>query len=519
MNSDNIEDCSQNASDDPASGDPPKLTDEEQRLVGSRPLATILKLSVGPLISQITGAFYGIVTTIWVSKAIGTEGMSAVSLMNCFDGLGRSFGFFIGTAGASQISYLIGQKKINETGQLIADYIRISIILGIIVASILIPCLKPAARWFGAEEKIVNMGFQYMLPLSICIFSTCFFIGVGGCLQGEGRSFFFGMVNLGAIICNMLVFNPLFLFGFKTGIVGAGVSNALAEGIPGIVLIIMYFRGKFNVKPEFNMLFKKFSPYTLASLKVGISQLVANLSLSLPSILVRKFLGNKTKDDFDDVMAGYNVGVRIGQLGVSVMVAITSGYLPAGSYANAAKMPKRFMRLFFHSIWLNLAWAVLISTLAWAIPLQIGKIFSSANKNYLKYCKKLVRIMAGFSIFQAIRFNGQIFFQSLQRGLFATVLSLVNNFVTITVFAIIFYYIKTDNKLLVVYSYPASYIMAAIISICVIIYPSYQIIKSINNDNNNSDDNDDNDDKVELSDISEKSNADENLEPEIPNEL
>lgn len=459
----------------------PVLSKDQERLAGCRPLKTLLKLSVGPLLSQITGAFYGIVTTLWVSKAIGTNGMSAISLMNSFDGLGRAFGFFIGTSGSSQISYLIGQRKLDETGQLIADYIRISIILGIIVAAILLPCLKPAARWFGANKETIEMGFQYMLPLCICIFSTCFFLGVGGCLQGEGRSFFFGIVNLIAIVCNMLILNPLFLFGFKTGIVGAGLSNAIAEAVPGFILIFLYFRGKFFVKPKFNMLFKKFSPYTISSLKVGVSQLVSNLSLSLPSILIRKFLGNKTKENFDDVMAAFNVGVRICQLCNAVLIAVTAGYLPAGSYAYAAKLYKRLVRLFLHSLWLNLSWAAFISIFSWAIPKQIGTLFSSSNRNYLKYCKELIRALSGFTIFQAFRYNCQTFLQSLQKGVTATILSFINNFVATCGFAFIFYYWHSNNEVLVAYSFAASYIFSMVLSICVIARPFFRILKKAKN--------------------------------------
>ncbi|KAH0789640.1 MatE family protein [Histomonas meleagridis] len=454
--------------------DPENMTKEERRLGAHRALKTDFKLSIGPLLSQITGALYGIVTTIWVSRAV-PDGMAAISTYNCFDGIGRAFGYFIGTAGSSKISSLIGLHKTEETGQVIADLLRICIVCGIVVPCILIPCLKPAGRWFGASERVVSLGFDYMLPLCICTFSTCFFLGVGGCLQGEGRSLFFGVVNLIAVVCNMLILNPLFLFGIKTGIVGAGLATIIAEMIPGFTLVFMYFSGHFNVKPKWNMLLKKFSPHTLPALRVGISQLIANLSVLLPSILVRKLLGDRVKEDYNDVMSAFNAGFRILALSNAVMVGFTMGYLPAASYAYSAGRYKRFMRLTMHTFWMNLSWAAVLSILTWSIPRYLAMIFST-EEGYLRF-SSIITICNGFAIFQVFRYNAQTFLQALQKGTQATVLSFINNFVTIVIFAFIFYYVPTDDQTRVLWAYPASYVTAFVISFIWIARSFYIIYK------------------------------------------
>ena len=71
------------------------VSDEAKRLGSRPPLKTLAILSVGPLISQITSSMYGIVNTVWVSKAIGEKGMTAVSTYLVFDSIGRAFGFFL----------------------------------------------------------------------------------------------------------------------------------------------------------------------------------------------------------------------------------------------------------------------------------------------------------------------------------------------------------------------------------------------------------------------------------------
>lgn len=151
-----------------------KFTPEDRKLGGHPPLVTIFRLCVGPLLSQVTNALFGIITTIWISKACGTDGLSAVSMMNAFDGIGRSFGFFLAIAAATQISFLFGKGRSNEAAQVVADLIRMSFVCGAFTAAVLIPILRPISVWFGAEEKIIQLGIKYMLPLNICA-SACRF--------------------------------------------------------------------------------------------------------------------------------------------------------------------------------------------------------------------------------------------------------------------------------------------------------------------------------------------------------
>lgn len=70
-----------------------------------------------------------------------------------------------------------------------------------------------------------------------------------GCLQGEGRTFLFGMSNVICLFLDMCVFNPIFLFGFKTGIIGTFSATVISEFIPGITILILFYCHEFGIKP------------------------------------------------------------------------------------------------------------------------------------------------------------------------------------------------------------------------------------------------------------------------------
>ncbi|KAH0793966.1 MatE family protein [Histomonas meleagridis] len=457
---------------------------EHYRLAGRKPLITILILSIGPILSQLTSSLYGVFATIWVSKSIGEAGMTAISTYTAFDNVGRSFGYFVSVAGSQTISSLFGEGRPEEAGQVICDLLRVSVLFGILVPAVLCPTVKLGVQWFGASEEIVELGYDYMLPMLVCSFFTCVFVGAGGFLQGEGKSLIYGWITIASSVANMFFLCPLFLLAFKTGIVGAGIATAISESVPAIILVILYFCGKFAVKPKVGQLLKKFSPYTLPALRVGLSQLIANLSVSLPGIVIRKLIGlsTRTTEEFDNALAGFNVITRYAAITNGLLIGLTNGFLPAASYAYAAKNYKRWIRLAIHMNWLGFTWGTITSIFSYSIPNEISKIFASSN-GYLSYAGPMLTVgnALGFVVFA--RFTTPSMLQSMKRGITSTILSLSCQLVSIIVFAVIMYYTDKYNPTRVCWCYPLSYAFGLVVGAIVIFFPVRKMVKVIKEEN------------------------------------
>lgn len=115
------------------------------------------------MISQFVSSLYSIVAMIWVSRAVGETEMAAISLFTNLDNIGRAFGYFMNCSASQKILTLFGQKKADEASQVICDLFRCSLISGMIVPALLIPVSKPLGRWFGADDIILQMGFDYLV--------------------------------------------------------------------------------------------------------------------------------------------------------------------------------------------------------------------------------------------------------------------------------------------------------------------------------------------------------------------
>jgi Na+-driven multidrug efflux pump len=452
--------------------------DLKNYLLGGRPpLKTLLDISAGPIVGQLINATYGIVTTFYISRAVGSKGLSALSTYAVFDSMGRSFGFFLSTAGSAMISALFGMKKDDEVHQLSADILRLVVLLSIIIPSIMLPLVKPAARWFGASEEIVQIGFRYIAPLSACMFFSILYIALGGFLMAQGRSGLSSIIMVVTLVLNMGVFAPLFLFGFRWGMMGAAFSTITSEAITGITVAILFFMGKFEVRPTFRMLISKPSPYLWEAVKVGLSTLFGQLSSLIPAIVVRKIMGMAcVHDSFDEVMSAYICSFRYMAIVMAIVVAFGQGFIPTASYAFQAHRYKRYLWLTIHAIGITFTWGAIVSVIMWIFPRQLASLFSKED-NFLRYASKQISIVNGFSFLMCFKFIGVGILQSTLYSVTSMISSILNNLIVIILFAYIMYWTDKEDPVRITWCYSLSYMFSFVSLTLFCIKPLYEVWK------------------------------------------
>ena len=451
--------------------------DKDYLLGGRPPLITIISLSGGPIVSQLINAMYGIVTTVYISLAVGDKGLSAISTYGIFDSVGRSFGFFLSTSASATISALFGAGKAEDSHQLAADIIRMCVVFGAIVPAILLPTVKLAARWFGASEEIVSIGFDYILPLSACAVFSILYIAVGGILQSEGRTGLSAVIMIVALVLNMGVFGPSFLFGAHLGMKGAGWATVASEALTGIVITSLYFIGIFQVKPKLYMLISKPSPHLWKAIKIGLSTLLAQLSSQIPAIIVRKLMGMAcVYDSYDEVMSAYICSFRYQVIILAVIAALTQGYIPSASYAYQAHRYRRYLWLTFHAVWMCFAWGVAMSIIMWVWPRELASLFSK-SENFLRYSEQQISIVNGLSMILFGRYMGTSILQSLFYAYTSIAFSLINNLAFIIIFAYVMYLTHKTDPIMITWCYSISYMLGLVFGTAINAKPLYTIYK------------------------------------------
>lgn len=209
-----------------------------------------------------------------------------------------------------------------------------------------------------------------------------------------------------------------------------------------------------------------------------------NISRSIPSIFNRKFMGlcaqnrNMSGSDgtFDDAIAGFNAVSRIYGVTDAVRLAVSMGLLPSASFAYSSHRYNRIFVLMFHAIWIDAVWSA-GTTLLTAFGSRYVAMCISTSENYLRWAAPMLRIANWEAPFAWIRNIVQTILQSLTYGTTSTIYSFFSTFCTYIGGLLLLYYTNNKDFVRLMYVFPISSSIAAVIGIIVVFFPLRKIWK------------------------------------------
>ncbi|OHS99641.1 MatE family protein [Tritrichomonas foetus] len=461
-----------------------KKNTEEYRLGGKTPLMTILTLMIGPLLSQIMQSMYGLMDTFWISKTIGAKGLTTMSLISAIDFVDIAICQFLSVAMSTRISYLIGSRQKEKCGQVVVDLFRLEIIIGAIVPIILIPCVKPMIRWYGGDEEVVKMSMEYLLPTLCCSFIKYTYLSLCGLLQAMGNSLVFGMAQVVSALLNMLVFDPLFLYGFKTGMVGVSFATVLSNLVPFIVLYIMLFAGKFCVKPSFKMYITKFSGHSFDALKVSTSQLIANLAVSIPDLILAKLVGQSAKEinTYDETMAAWNIIERLDEFAMCVCHGLNQGFLPAASYAFGRGDMPRLSKMAIITTIIGTIWTSSCCIIITSMPRIIASIWGSDEK-FLDIAEKVLILCFASCFLNQIILTTTATLQAMKNVTLSIITSVLTMMIPVPLFGFILYMTNKKDPIRLIFAYICQDVWSITVVLIIIFWKLRFIFTSVKDPN------------------------------------
>lgn len=445
---------------------------EEFRLGGRMPLLTLIILSIGPIISQIFASLFGVFNSLWVTKSIGSQGLEVFGAAFVIDYIQIGFAQYLMISINIRISYLYGEKAGEKCGQLYVDFLRLALVFGSITAAIIIPITQPLTKWLGADADLASMCFSYVIPEASLSCINYFYMINCGVLQAEGHSFYFCFAQIATFILNILVFDPIFFVWIKTPIWGCTLATALSQLIVGTFLAVVILKGKFTFKPKAKMFVSAFTPETWRALLVGIPELVMELSLSVPLIMMQKYIEKASNaiGVYAEAMESWALTQRLYTFVEAFELGFVFGYLPAASYAFGAKRYNRLLKLTLHLLWL----ATSISTfLAYAIVIFVKQVSSiwSTDETFLEVSSHFIPIIFYAMPLIGIAYMAPALFEAMQKAISAAVLSVLSLLVTPMTVSSILHYTKKNDPYRVMLTYPISDAIGALLYVAFVVNP------------------------------------------------
>lgn len=422
----------------------------------------VISLGIPTTISMLITNIYNMADSYFVSQ-ISVAAGGATSVVFGIMAILQAFGFMFGHGAGSKISRLLGERRSHEANKYASTGFFASLVCGLLIMVFGLIFLEPFMRLLGSTETILPYAKDYGMWILIAAPVMCASCVLNNILRYEGMATL-AMIGLttGGVL-NML-FDPIFIFGFDLGILGAGLATAISQYISFFILLSMF------------LLKKTQSKLSLKNVDRGYKILRDITVTGLPSFArqglnsISTMIMNAQAKAFGDVaIAAMGYVSRTSFLVFSVGLGIGQGFQPVSGYNYGAKKYDRVKKATLFTLGLGMTLIGIIALLCGIFAPQIIGLFGEGEYEVVKIGSQALRFYCVALVFFPVSVVVTMLFQSIGKSLPALVLSTLHGGLLFIPICLILP--RFSGVLGIELAQPISYVVSAVVSLpCLILF-------------------------------------------------
>ncbi len=350
-----------------------KQKNNKIELLGSAPISqSLILLGIPIMIGMLINAFYNIVDAYFVGK-LGESAMAAISIVFPIGQVVVGLGLMFGNGAASYLSRLLGKDDKKTANQVASVAIYSSVFIGLIFIIITLVFMKYILKYLGATSTIIPYALPYAkIYILSCVFNI-FNVTMNNIVASEGSSKTAMLALLLGAIANIFL-DPIFIYYFKFGVIGAAVATAISQFISTLVYIIYILKKE----SYFSFSIRNFHPTKeifFEIFKIGVPTLTFQFLTSLSIALINISAANYG----DTVIAAMGVVTRIISMCTLVVFGFLKGFQPIAGFSYGAKNFDRLNKSIKISILWSTTFCIVTGLITIIFSKQIVSQFANGN--------------------------------------------------------------------------------------------------------------------------------------------
>ena len=392
------------------------------------------------IISLLVAALYNIVDQIFIANAsyLGSYGNAANTVVFPLTVIALAIAVMIGDGCCAYVSLNLGRKDVSAAKKSVGNSIIMAIISSIVLTVIYLAFSSPILTAFGgrvnAETFRQSQEYFFFITLGIpfYMFGQC----LNPVIRSDGSPRF-AMVStlLGAGL--NIILDPIFIFIFHWGMMGAAVATVLGQVLTALLSIWYIFHMKM-VKPgktDFILSFSTSSRTLILGITSFLSQISLVAAMAAINNMVRKYGALDEifgEEQYAQIpMAVVGIVMKFFQIVISIVVGMSAGCIPIVGYNMGAGRKDRVKELFTRLLIAESLVGAVSLLIVEFLPRQLIAIFGAANESiyYTQFAVKAFRIYLCMIIFACVNKACFIFLQAMGKAAASTFLSMVREIV------------------------------------------------------------------------------------------
>lgn len=453
--------------------------DLENQFLGTEHIGKLMRQYAIPcIISLLVGALYNIVDQIFIANAsyLGSYGNAANTVVFPLTVVALAIAVMIGDGCCAYVSMALGRNEIQKAKRSVGNAVVLCIISSLILLVVYLVFVNSIIALFGGtvNAETFHHSLEYFFYITLGIPFYMFGQSMNPIIRADGNPKFAMISTLAGAVINIIL-DPVFIFCFKWGMMGAAIATVIGQVVTAI-LAIWYLLNMKIIKPSSNDYVIQWNICS-QMLLLGITSFLSQISLVAAMAAINNMLQKYGamdavfgQEQYAQIpMAVVGIVMKFFQIVISIVVSMAAGCIPVVGYNIGAEKKDRVRDLFTKLLIAEAIVGAVSLILAEGFPRQLIAIFGAKNESvyYTQFAVKAFRTYLCMMVLACVNKACFIFLQAVGKALTSTLLSMFREVVFGVGFALLLpVFFGLDG---VLYSMPVSDILTFIISAIIIV--------------------------------------------------
>ena len=386
----------------------------------------------------------------------------------------------VGDGCCTFVSMDLGREEPKSAKRCVGNAVVLIVAASLVLTAVYLFFADGIIAMFGGtvNEETFRHSQEYFFYITLGIPFYMFGQAMNPIIRADGNPRFAMVSTLAGAVINIIL-EPIFIFAFRWGMMGAAVATVIGQ-VATAVLSLWYLLHMRIIKPASH-------DYALQwnicgrMLSLGITSFLSQISLVAAMAAINNMLRKYGaldpifgQEQYAQIpMAVVGIVMKFFQIVISIVVGMAAGCIPIVGFNMGAGKKERVKEPFTKLLTYEALVGLIALLLVELCPQQLIAIFGAANESsyYTAFAVKAFRIYLCMMVLACIDKACFIFLQALGKALASTMLSMFREVVFGVGFALVLPLIFGLDGVL--YSMPISDILTFLIS-AVIIIKTYQ---------------------------------------------
>lgn len=392
------------------------------------------------IISLLVGALYNIVDQIFIANAsyLGSFGNAANTVVFPLTVVALAIAVMVGDGCCAFVSISLGRGDDDCAKHSVGNAILMSVTSSLLLTVIYLLFQVQIIAMFGGpvNEETFHYSQEYFFYITLGIPFYMFGQAMNPVIRADGSPAFAMVSTLSGAIANIIL-DPIFIFIFQWGMMGAAIATVIGQIITAILSVWYIFHMK-TIKPA-KKHFHLNSRICGRTLLLGITSFLSQISLVAAMAAINNMLRQYGAADpifgqeqYAQIpMAVVGIVMKFFQIIISIVVGMAAGCIPIVGFNMGAEKRLRVKELFTKLLIAEATVGIAGCILAEIFPRQLISIFGAAHEStyYTSFAIKAFRVYLCLIILACVNKACFIFLQAMGKAVESTALSMIREVV------------------------------------------------------------------------------------------